>query len=143
MYKQIHRIFRSEFPKVIRYGIVGIFNTLFSLGIIFTFSEIFKFDYRLANAIGYFFGISFSYMINRIWTFQADNSLGRSMGLFILIFGISYGSNLLTVIFLVEYMSIATDISQVVGAVIYTMVGYLGNRFIVFNKKNSSQNINY
>ena len=118
---------RSE----VRYGLVGIANTLFGLAVIYTLKW-FGLGDILANAFGYACGLLLSFKLNSRWTFGFRGREGRAFVKFILVVGISYLTNLLTVMVGIHTFGINGYLAQALGVVPYTVLSYLGSRYFVF-----------
>ena len=117
-----------------RFLFVGILNTLITLTIIYLLKFTINFNDIYANAIGYIFGLTFSFFVNKKWTFRYESSNYLVYFKFILVFAISYFANLLVVILSINYLNINSYISHAIGIPAYTIISYLGNRIFVFNK---------
>jgi putative flippase GtrA len=114
----------------LKYLFVGIINTLFGVGIIFIMKWYFNFGDIIANILGYSCGISLSFFLNKNWTFGYIGG-GRHM-LFLLVVVIAYVTNLLVVLTSINILHIDSYISQVLGIIPYTFIGYIGSKYFVF-----------
>lgn len=94
----IHEFIKEGF----RFSIIGVLNTFVGLGTIFLLFNVFKFDYRLANLIGYCLGLINSFLWNKYWNFKSKENTKRQIIPFLTIFLIAYCINLSIVIFSVE-----------------------------------------
>ena len=132
----------SELKKIFlhisftRYLIVGLLNTAITLTIIYLLKFTINFNDIYANVFGYSAGLTFSFFVNKKWTFNYESFNHLIFYKFILIFAIGYFANLLVVIFSINYLNINSYISHALGVPAYTIISYLGNRFFVFKKIN-------
>jgi len=118
-----------------KFLVVGGFNTILGLGIIFTLYNLLKLDYRLANLLGYCVVIIISFYLNKYWTFNSAGNRGREFIWFVFIFVLSYLLNLFTVIGCVEWLKIEPNLSQVAGMMTYTLFNFAANKKITFSIK--------
>lgn len=124
----------SQFLKqFIKYSIVGVFNTLIGLGIIFVLFNIYKINYILANVIGYSLGLINSFLWNKRWTFRSLNHYSKEIIPFIFIFIVSYFANLIGLIISVEVFMINHNLSFILGSIIYVAISFTANRKWTFS----------
>jgi len=91
-------------------------------------------NYLVANISGYCIGIVNSYFWNKQFTFKSYKSNFKEFPRFVLIFIISYLLNMLFVIAAVEYFFMNENMAYIIGMIIYTIINFLGNKFITFKK---------
>jgi len=120
--------------QFLKFGIVGILNTLITLICIFILMKIFKVSYIISNIIGYAWGLINSFILNKIWTFKSKGDTKKESILFILVYLITYILQLGLLILLKEVIHINADIAQIIGMIFYTITGFILNKFITFNK---------
>jgi putative flippase GtrA len=122
-----------KFDKFLKYNLVGIFNTLLTLTIIYILQQIYSVNSFLSNFIGYILGIILSFTLNSIWTFKkTDDKLVRGLK-FLFVFFIAYGVNILMLgIFLDLFENLNKFIPHIFAAVFYSIVGFLLNKNYVF-----------
>lgn len=120
------------FTQGYRFIIVGIFNAVIGISIIYTCYNFLHIDYRLSNIVGYACGLINSFIWNRRWTFRSRKDPKPQILLFFLMFGISYGLNLGATVLCVEVIGIPPNIAQLVGIFFYTTSNFFGNKYITF-----------
>lgn len=118
-----------------RYCVVGILNTLITLAVIFILMKAFDVNYVFANAVGYVFGFTNSFILNKFWTFSSRGRVHREAALFVLVFAVSYAAQLMFLLVLKEGFGISADFSQIVAMGFYTIVNFLGNKYITFRTR--------
>ena len=135
---RIINYFRSKhfFRQLLKYSIVGIFNTAIGLTVIYFFFNVLNFNYIVANIIGYACGLVNSFIWNKKWTFKSSKHYSKEIVPFLIVFGISYAANLLTVILSVELIKIHPNIAQILGIAAYSSTNFLINRYWTFSKTN-------
>ncbi|OHD63339.1 MAG: hypothetical protein A2176_00045 [Spirochaetes bacterium RBG_13_51_14] len=126
---------RTEFIKLIKYGFVGVLNTLVCIATMYVFRTI-GLEYQSYTLIGYIVAIIFSFFMNKQFTFNYKADDKRAVIIRMIRF-ISVSISLLLLVQLLEWFFIAKMmLSEIPGVgipmVIYTLIGFLLNRFWVF-----------
>jgi putative flippase GtrA len=121
----------------LRYVLVGASNTLFSYAIIFGCMYLAGMSTTISNIVGYIFGLITSYTLNRIYTFKSTQKIGGEIARFLSIFLIAFGGNFVTLILLTEAFHLHAAISQLLAGVVYVLISFYLNRFLVFTPRNS------
>lgn len=127
--------------SLIRFLIVGIANTLIGLSIIFIAMYYLHLDIVLANALGYLIGILVGFALNKTWTFNNNDHIVSSLFRYILVFVVAYLANISTVLFANLNFNISPYISQTLGIIPYTIIGFIGSRYFAFRIKKTSPTI--
>ena len=115
-----------------RFILVGIFNTLFGLTIIFAAKSIGGFNDFESNLLGYSFGLLMSFFLNRKWTIRHNGRIFPTAMRFVTIFLLSYMANLMTVYGLRDGVGLDSYLAQAIGIIPYTVIFYLSSRYYVF-----------
>lgn len=124
--------------SVVRYGLVGVANTLFGLTLIYCAVFVGLGDV-LANLFGYTCGFLLSFKLNSKWTFRYQGRLLPAFYTFCAVILASYLLNLSIVMMAIHLMDVNSYIAQAMGIIPYTVASYLGCRILVFPYKFSSQ----
>lgn len=125
--------FINKFGQIIKYSLVGIVNTIITGIILFILMKGFGVSYKISNAVGYVAGFINSFIMNKFWTFKANQTSTIKQFLrFSAVFAVCYLLQLGFVILLVEKISINKDISQLLGMVFYTLIGFIFNKIFTF-----------
>ena len=127
--------------QFLKYGIVGVMNTLITLAIIFFMMDVLKTDYRISNATGYLAGFINSFFMNKHWTFKSKGRTYREALLFTLVFAVAYAIQYVALILLHKSLGISKNLSQLLSACIYTFFGFIGNRLFTFKNLENQENI--
>ena len=135
---RIINYFRSKrfFRQLFKFSIVGIFNTAIGLTVIYFFFNVLSFNYIVVNIIGYACGLVNSFVWNKNWTFKSSQHYSKEIVPFLIVFGISYATNLLAVIISVEFIKIHPNIAQILGIAAYSSTNFLINRYWTFSRTN-------
>lgn len=133
--------------QLIKYGIIGVGNTLITLIVFYIFNTICGFPYAVANVIGYVLGLINSFIWNRNWVFKTHNNLWREASLFFLGFAVCFGLQLGVSFILLNMTPIADielewlpmkntseNIVICISMMVYTLANYCYNRFVTFRQ---------
>lgn len=131
---------RQLVTAAVRFAAVGLANTLIGLTTIFVCLRLGMGDVP-ANAVGYGIGLIFSYFSNRSWTFAHRGPMWSSAWRFAMVFAFAYAANLVTVTAMLSILGRGSFLAHVAGMVPYTVLFFLGSRFIVFTQSRPSENI--
>lgn len=116
-----------------KYIVVGIANTLLTLGISFILIY-FKVNLYLANIIGYIIGFILSFILNSLFTFSVQLTVLRFSKFFIT-FLLCYFLNLLGMKIFLDFILISSNLkayfAQLIGMVVYTLNSFFINKFWV------------
>jgi len=131
-------IFDAKFFKFI---LVGIINTIVGSAIMFSLYNIAHLSYWVSSACNYFFASILSFFLNKYFTFTI-----REWSLFMVIafilnialsYFIAYGlaKPLINYFLNSKPQNIRENIALFTGMCLFTGLNYLGQRFVVFNKR--------
>jgi glycosyltransferase involved in cell wall biosynthesis/putative flippase GtrA len=126
---------------LIRYLLVGVLNTLVGLGAIYLAMYFLQMDIASSNAFGYAIGIMVSFALNKKWTFDNQDHIVYSFLRYLLVLAVAYGANLATVLFADSHFDLNPYLSQALGIVPYTTIGFLGSRYFAFRERRGIQPI--
>jgi putative flippase GtrA len=91
---------KTVIRQAIKYGIVGIANTLLSLVIIWIMTKWMGCSEAFSNFTGYIAGLINSYILNRQWTFRSKSGWTKSAIRFLGVFAVCYALQLLLLLVL-------------------------------------------
>ena len=130
--------------SVWKFLLVGVGNTLLSMVLMFLLEGL---GYWPSTAIAYVAGAVLSFFLNRHFTFQSEETLGRSAVKFAVnvavCYALGYGIAGFIVQPIAEWVLGRTAISplwqerltKLGGMALYTILNYFGQRFFAFQKK--------
>ena len=122
----------------IKFIITGIINTIVGTGIMFTLYNIFHCSYWVSSIMNYVVGSVVSFFLNKYWTFKSKHFSFKEVIFFTIniavCFFIAYGVAKPIVLYLLSGYSITIqeNVAMFFGMVIFTVLNYLSQRFIVF-----------
>lgn len=139
---------RSPLVQLIKYGIVGVFNTLLTLSVIFICKSYLGVNVYVSNALGYIVGLVNSFIWNRQWVFRSHGRRLTHQALaFISGFLVCYAIQFLVVWLINQSWFGKTEynlygnvvisgygIATLVGNVCYTLSNFVYNKLITFKK---------
>jgi len=123
----------GEITTMVKYGTVGIANTLLSIGTMWLLS-LTGLSYRIYSPISYCIGVLCSFVLNTIFTFKKGDHLARRLTFFLATCVILTGVAQLIQNYLIEHLAQSKLIGIGCGMVFYTLVGYVINRLLVFRR---------
>jgi putative flippase GtrA len=117
--------------SAVRYGLVGIANTIFGLMMIY-FAKFLGVGDIFANLFGYCCGLILSFRLNSKWTFRYKGHLLSAFYKFCAVILVSYFLNLAVVLTAIHQLSVNSYLAQALGIIPYTIASYVGSRYLVF-----------
>lgn len=145
--QQVKRLNESDHPliQMVKYGMVGVLNTLVTLVVIFLCKSIMDINEYLSNFIGYAMGILNSFVFNRIWVFHSQARLQSSLPRFLLGCGICYLLQFGVLWLLTRALGEAEydfgiivlsgyGIATLVAMVVYTAANFVYNKLVAFRR---------
>ena len=124
--------------RPLRFGVVGVVNTVLGLAIIFAAKAFLGLGDLAANLLGYGLGLVCSFVLNRSWTFRHEGRAFAAFWRFGIAFAVAYVLNLLTVFGLRDAMSVNSYLAQAGGVIPYTISFYLLSAYYVFPARRAS-----
>lgn len=118
--------------EAIRFGLVGVVNTLVGLFVIYFAMAVLRFGDVEANVLGYAVGLTVSFALNKRWTFAHAGRVLPTAFRFAGAFFVSYALNLATVLLLRDRFGVDPYIAQAAGMPPYTVAFFLLSRYFVF-----------
>ncbi|WP_307149325.1 GtrA family protein [Robertmurraya andreesenii] len=137
--RRITEKFSSQTNSFMRFLLVGVLNTMIGLSVTFIVLHGLGQGYWMSTFIGNCVGAICSFILNRAFTFRSDVSYMaggiRFIAVILLCYFIAYSLSpmLARSIPSLELLS-KKDFSVLMGAVLYTVFNYLGQRYIVFGR---------
>lgn len=126
--------------KLLKFLIVGVINTIFGAGIMFILYNVFQCSYWVSSLCNYIAGSILSFFLNKFFTFQNKTKSFKQIIFFALTvlvcYLISYIGAKQFIYFLLKNQSIKIrdNFAMFTGMCLYTLLNYIGQRFIVFKE---------
>lgn len=118
--------------QAIKYGVVGVSNTLITAIVIWIMMKVLGFSDVVSNITGYVAGVLNSFIWNKQWTFQSSAGWVGSAVRFGIVFGICYLLQLGLLMYLNEHLSIDPYYNQLLAMAFYTVINFIMNKFYTF-----------
>lgn len=135
----LDRLYNST---VIRFGLVGVANTLFGAAIMFVLYNGFGVSYWISSACNYIFGSILSYFLNKHFTFR-DKAKGWKQVLrfavgialcYLVAYGLAQPMVKLALGGFDLSVTLQDNIAMLAGMVLFVCFNYLTQRFFTFRK---------
>ena len=144
-YREIARQ-HEKITQFIKYCLVGVLNTLVTLGVIYMCKSLLDWNLYVSNALGYICGVTTSFLFNRQWVFHSHGHYGREALKFIGGFLLCYALQFWVVWMLTgtygdynfSIMGIVLSgygIATLLGNVVYTLANFVYNRMVTFSAR--------
>lgn len=130
--------------QLLKYGVVGVMNTLITLGVIFVCKSLLGVNPYVSNALGYVAGLVNSFLWNRTWVFRSHGRISRQAIHFFVGFCVCYALQFLVVWLLnqssfgdlefdiIGFVISGYGIATLIGNVVYTLCNFVYNRIVTF-----------
>ncbi len=118
--------------QIVRFGVVGLFNTLSGLTVIYALKLFAGLGDVLANSIGYAAGMAISFGLNGGWTFNYQGTQFPALARFFVTMAVSYSLNLLTVLMAIHHGGLNPYLAQALGIPPFTLCSFLMSKYWVF-----------
>ena len=139
---------RQTFIQLLKYGVIGVFNTLITLVTFYLLNTKLGLSYGISNVTGYILGVINSFLWNRNWVFKTNNDFKREFVLsvcgfliclalqlcvsWILLEGVGWKNLPDNIIPFFPMRKAGQNIVMVVAMVSYTIANYIYNRTVTF-----------
>jgi len=126
--------------KTIKFGIVGVINTVFGTAIMFGLYNLAGCSYWLSSAANYFFGSILSYFLNKNFTFQNKDSVSKTIPKFVLnilvCYILAYGIAKPATLYALQNYSVVIqeNVAMLVGMCLFVVFNYCGQRYFAFKE---------
>jgi len=125
---------RKEFITFIKFGLVGVSNTLISYSFFILFVKL-DIIYWLSNILCYCAGLTNSFLLNKKWTFKSEKKTNfTQLFIFLSVNLVALLVSLLVILILVEKLNLNEYASQLLSMIFSMIVNYVGNKLYVFNE---------
>ncbi len=138
MKKYWNRLWQSS---LVRFGLVGVLNTVVGTGIMFVMYNVFHFSYWMSSFANYFFGSILSFFLNKYFTFRSKTRSVKEVVRFVINIAVcyllAYGISKPLMLYLLSGRSqtFRENMAMITGMVLFVALNYLGQRFFTFRKE--------
>lgn len=113
----------KTFHQTIRFGIVGVINTVVGYGVYFLMLRL-KVVYVIALLISHIVGVTNSYFWNKYFTFKSHRKSLKELVRFLSVYAVTFVVNLGILMVMVEKVKMGKEIAQVVALFIVTAISF-------------------
>ena len=121
-----------KYRQLVKFGLVGAANTLFTFSIIFIMNKVFGISYLIVNPIAYLLPTISSFYFNKKWTFRSEGNMKKEGILFFAVIGVAWVVQYFLLYLMVERMKVDALFAQIAGMVVFTGLNFAGQKFITF-----------
>ncbi len=131
--------------KLIKFLIVGLINTIVGAGVMFLLYNLAHLGYWISSACNYIIGGICSYFLNKYFTFSNHEKSFKQVLLFIINLAICYviayliSKKAIYILLASQSENIRGNVAMLCGMCLYTLLNYIGQRLIVFAKKETNE----
>lgn len=118
--------------QAIKYGLVGVGNTLITAVVIWVMMKMFGVSDILSNITGYIAGLVNSFIWNKKWTFESSVSWTSGALKFGIVFLICYLLQLSVLLYLNKTLTIDPYYNQLIAMGFYTVINFIMNKLYTF-----------
>lgn len=140
--KMMKEFFKKLFGwSVFRFAVVGVVNTLVGMAIMFGLYNLAHCSYWLSSAANYVLTSILSFFLNKYFTFQSRADTLRQALRFAVNIAVcylaAYGAAKPLTLWLLAGASVSLreNVAMLVGMVFFSVLNYLGQRVLVFKRK--------
>ena len=126
--------------SLVRFGLVGVLNTVFGTTIMFVLYNVLHCTYWQASFANYFFGSILSFFLNKYFTFRSKTRSWREVVRFILNIAVCYllaygiSKPLMLRLLSGQSQAVRENAAMLAGMGLFVVLNYLGQRFFAFGK---------
>lgn len=125
----------KEFANYLIYGALTTFINIISYAFI---TKLLNIDFKTATTLAWILSVFFAFVTNKLYVFnsRAKNilAISKELGSFLLSRILSYGLDILSMIFLVQVLFFDDMLSKVIANVLVIIFNYLASKHFVFKQ---------
>ncbi|WP_171941108.1 GtrA family protein [Herbaspirillum rubrisubalbicans] len=120
--------------EIFRYLVNGGLNTAIGLSLIFFFMHVVRLSPQLSNFLAYAITLFTSFFLHKRFTFKSKGAVHRELGLFFLVYWLSYFGNLTALSLLLRY-HVVPGIAQIASSAVFVAISFILQRVVIFSRK--------
>ena len=131
----INQVFHGRIKHISRFSLVGVVNTAIDFIMFSIFRGVFGVNYLLSQVIGYSSGITNSFILNRRWTFEkqeSDKKTFLELLQFCMVNMVSLGITLIAMNLFVKNLNINVYVSKILVTLLAQITNFVGYKLWVF-----------
>lgn len=126
----------SSFRQFLKFGIVGVVNTIINMVVLFFLTEIIGIYYMFSAVFAFLVAVTHSFVLNKVWTFKEklNEDVTGKYPKFFTISTFALLVNLALLYILTEFLGIYYLFSQAIAILLSLWVNFFGNKIWTFKK---------
>jgi len=127
---------KDTIKQFLKFAIIGVFNTLINMAVLFILTEYFNVYYMLSAIFAFIVAVTNSFIWNKIWTFKEklNDRFIKKYPKFLTISVLALLVNLALLYTLTEFLGIYYLLSQLIAVFFSLWVNFLGNKLWTFSE---------
>lgn len=140
----------NGFRQFIKFGMVGILNTIVGTAVMFFAYNVLHFGYWLSSVLNYIIGSILSYILNKRFTFESKKKSKKEIVRFVVNISVCYllaygaaepfAGKMLTLFGLKFEKNILEQIAMLFGMFFFIILNFLGQKIFVFKQTERKNN---
>ena len=126
---------KMGFKKITRFLLVGLVNAISGYSLIILLYTLLNLNFYLSNFIGYLFGLTISFILNRSFVFKAKGKILAPFIKFVFSFFISYFLNIYVFYISFEFLKLNYYFALLIASLIYSISFFIACNYFIFRKK--------
>jgi putative flippase GtrA len=132
----LQKFYKNEtLRQFFKFCIVGVFNTIIDYGVYLFFSRVILFYFLYANIVSVLVAMTFSFFVNKYWTFENKEKKMASQYLKFFLIAIVYFAIYNSIFFVcVFYLGIFDLLSKLIAIAVGLFWNFFANKYWTFKK---------
>lgn len=122
--------------EIFKYILFGVLTTVVNIAVFFLFDTVLNFSYIIANAISIIAAILFAFFTNKKYVFkskaQSWKLAFKEFYLFVGLRSVSGLFDMLSMLMLVDFMNLETNLSKILTQFIIVVLNYIFSKLYIF-----------
>ena len=135
-FSDVSKIMSSWKLQSIRFGIVSLTSNVL-LCLLYLLLTSLDLDPKLVITFSYAIHLSWTFILNKRWSFSLHGNLGQSLPRFLFLYGMLYFNNLIILKLLVDILQFSHLLVQAGVVVAYVPIIFLAQRYWVFHNNSA------
>lgn len=131
----LKKIFIKD-QEIFKYILFGVLTTVVNIAVFFLFDTVLNFSYIIANAISIIAAILFAFFTNKKYVFKSKSQSWKlafkEFYLFVGLRSVSGLFDMLSMLMLVDFMNLETNLSKILTQFIIVVLNYIFSKLYIF-----------
>lgn len=119
-----------------KFACVGVIGTIIHLIVLYIFTEFFGIYYVVSSIVGFCFGVTNNFILNKIWTFKEklNHKIANKYYKYFIVNIIILFINLSILYYLTEFLYLYYILSQIIAIGFSFLINFFVSKFWIFKK---------